>query len=51
MNEPPVVLLVDDEPRVLSALRRTLRREGLAPLPQLIMIGHVPEKLKKCFGG
>ena len=26
----PVVLLVDDEPGVLSALRRTLRREGLA---------------------
>lgn len=24
----PVVLLVDDEPRVLSALRRSLRREG-----------------------
>ena len=30
MNDPPVVLLVDDEPRILSALRRTLRREGLA---------------------
>ena len=29
MSEPaPVVLLVDDEPRILSALRRTLRREG-----------------------
>jgi len=26
----PVVLLVDDEPRMLSALRRTLRRTGLA---------------------
>ena len=26
MNDPPVVLLVDDEPRILSALRRTLRR-------------------------
>ncbi|MCR9096835.1 MAG: response regulator [bacterium] len=26
----PIVLLVDDEPGVLSALRRTLRREGLA---------------------
>jgi len=25
----PVVLLVDDEPRMLSALKRTLRREGL----------------------
>ena len=24
----PVVLLVDDEPRILSALRRSLRREG-----------------------
>jgi len=24
----PVVLLVDDEPRILSALRRALRREG-----------------------
>ena len=24
----PVVLLVDDDPRILSALRRTLRREG-----------------------
>jgi response regulator RpfG family c-di-GMP phosphodiesterase len=24
----PVVLLVDDEPRILSALHRTLRREG-----------------------
>ena len=30
MNDPPVVLLVDDEPWMLSALRRTLRREGLA---------------------
>ena len=26
----PIVLLVDDEPRMLSALSRTLRREGLA---------------------
>ena len=26
----PVVLLVDDEPSMLSALRRTLRREGLS---------------------
>ncbi len=26
----PVVLLVDDEPRMLSALKRTLRREGLS---------------------
>ena len=25
---PPVVMLVDDEPRILSALRRVLRREG-----------------------
>ena len=25
---PPVLLLVDDETRILSALRRTLRREG-----------------------
>ncbi|MDH3519261.1 MAG: response regulator [Myxococcales bacterium] len=24
----PVLLIVDDEPRILSALRRTLRREG-----------------------
>ncbi len=29
-SKKPVVLLVDDEPRVLSALRRGLRREGLA---------------------
>ena len=28
MGDPPVVLLVDDEPRMLSALQRTLRREG-----------------------
>lgn len=30
MNEPrkAVVLIVDDEPRILSALHRTLRREG-----------------------
>ena len=29
MTEPrPVVLLVDDEPRILSALSRALRREG-----------------------
>jgi CheY-like chemotaxis protein len=27
-RERPAVLLVDDEPRILSALRRTLRREG-----------------------
>jgi response regulator RpfG family c-di-GMP phosphodiesterase len=27
-GSPPVLLLVDDEPRILSALRRTLRREG-----------------------
>ena len=30
MSEPAVVLLVDDEPRMLSALTRTLRREGYA---------------------
>ncbi len=29
MSALPVVLLVDDEPGVLSALRRSLRREGL----------------------
>lgn len=29
MAERPLVLLVDDEPHVLAALRRTLRREGL----------------------
>jgi response regulator RpfG family c-di-GMP phosphodiesterase len=28
MADPPCVLLVDDEPRILSALRRSLRREG-----------------------
>jgi response regulator RpfG family c-di-GMP phosphodiesterase len=28
MSEPPCVLLVDDEARILSALRRALRREG-----------------------
>lgn len=28
MSGRPVVLLVDDEPRILSALRRALRREG-----------------------
>lgn len=27
-SSPPVLLLVDDETRILSALRRTLRREG-----------------------
>ncbi|MEM9176222.1 MAG: response regulator [Myxococcota bacterium] len=29
-DDRPVVLLVDDEPRMLSALKRTLRRAGLA---------------------
>jgi response regulator RpfG family c-di-GMP phosphodiesterase len=29
VSERPVVLLVDDEPRILAALRRVLRREGL----------------------
>lgn len=29
MDRAPVVLLVDDDPRVLSALRRGLRREAL----------------------
>ena len=29
MATEPCVLLVDDEPRILSALRRTLRREGI----------------------
>lgn len=28
MTRRPVVLLVDDEPRILSALQRALRREG-----------------------
>jgi len=28
MSDPPCVLLVDDEARILSALRRVLRREG-----------------------
>jgi DNA-binding NtrC family response regulator len=28
MGDPPCVLLVDDEARILSALRRCLRREG-----------------------
>ena len=28
MGAEPCVLLVDDEPRILSALRRSLRREG-----------------------
>ncbi len=28
MSDPPCVLLVDDEARILSALRRCLRREG-----------------------
>ena len=28
MSEPPVLLVVDDEERILSAIRRTLRREG-----------------------
>ena len=27
-DNPPVILLVDDEPRILSALQRLLRREG-----------------------
>jgi len=27
-DRAPVLLIVDDEPRILSALRRTLRREG-----------------------
>lgn len=27
-DHAPVLLIVDDEPRILSALRRTLRREG-----------------------
>ena len=30
MTDARVVLLVDDEPRMLSALKRTLRREGWA---------------------
>lgn len=28
MTAPPVLLVLDDEERILSALRRTLRREG-----------------------
>jgi CheY-like chemotaxis protein len=28
LDRAPVLLIVDDEPRILSALRRTLRREG-----------------------
>ena len=28
MADPPLLLIVDDETRILSALRRTLRREG-----------------------
>jgi CheY-like chemotaxis protein len=28
VSTPPVILVVDDEPRILSALRRCLRREG-----------------------
>lgn len=28
MTAPPVVLLVDDEPHILSSLSRSLRREG-----------------------
>jgi CheY-like chemotaxis protein len=28
MSERPVLLVVDDEPRILSALQRSLRREG-----------------------
>ena len=27
-ESPPIILLVDDEPRILSALQRLLRREG-----------------------
>jgi DNA-binding response OmpR family regulator len=28
IDSQPVLLLVDDEPRILSALQRALRREG-----------------------
>jgi CheY-like chemotaxis protein len=41
VNVRPVVLLVDDEPRILSALRRTLRREGY----ELLLAGGAADAL------
>ena len=38
---PPTLLLVDDEPRILAALRRSLRREGY----EILTAESVPEAL------
>lgn len=43
----PIVLLVDDEPHVLSALKRTLRREGL----EIETAGHAREALDRLAAG
>lgn len=41
MSGVPVVLLVDDEANILSALRRSLRREGY----EILTAGSAPEAL------
>lgn len=43
----PIILLVDDEPHVLSALKRTLRREGL----EIETAGHAREALDRLAEG
>ncbi len=39
--DPPVVLIVDDEPSILSSLKRSLRREGW----QIVTAGNAEEGL------
>jgi CheY-like chemotaxis protein len=42
----PVLLLVDDEPGILAALQRTLRREGY----QIVAVDSVPAALRTLRG-
>lgn len=44
MPEPPVLLIVDDEPHILAAMRRTLRREGYV----ILTAGNAAEALALC---
>ena len=42
MSGPPTLLIVDDEERILNALRRSLRREGFE-----ILTAHTPQEARK----